>query len=215
MATTASAGQLEAARERLVRRSKHLNVATLAYNSVEGVVAVTAGLVAGSVALVGFGLDSVIELAASVTALWRLSADGDPRRRERAEYMARRVIGGLFLALAAYVAVDAGHALVRREAPSESVVGIILAALSVAVMPLLAKAKRRVALQMESGALAAEARQTSLCAYLSAILLAGLALNAAAGWWWADSVAALAMVPIIAREGIDGIRLKPHCEDCC
>jgi divalent metal cation (Fe/Co/Zn/Cd) transporter len=128
--------------------------------------------------------------------------------------MARRVIGGLFLALAGYVAIDAGRALVRREAPSESVIGIILAALSVAVMPLLAKAKRRVALQWESGALAAEAKQTSLCAYLSVILLAGLALNAVAGWWWADPVAALAMVPIIAREGFDGLRLEPHCDDC-
>ncbi len=214
MATTASVAQVAATRERLVRRSKRLNVATLAYNSLEGVVAMAAGLVAGSVALVGFGLDSVIELAASVTALWRLSAD-DPGRRERAEHMARRVIGGLFLAHAAYVAIDAGRALVRREAPSESVVGIILAALSVAVMPLLAKAKRRVALQLESGALAAEAKQTSLCAYLSVILLVGLALNAVAGWWWADPVAALAMAPIIAREGIEGVRLKPHCGDCC
>jgi divalent metal cation (Fe/Co/Zn/Cd) transporter len=202
-------------RERLVRRSARLNVATLAYNSLEGIVAIVAGFLAGSIALVGFGLDSVIELAASVTALWRLSADVDPRRRERAERLSLRVIGSLFLALAAYVAMDAGRALVRREAPSESVVGIVLAALSVVVMPLLARAKRRVALEMRSGALAAEARQTSLCAYLSVILLAGLALNAVAGWWWADPVAGLAMVPVIAHEGIEGFKAEGRCDDCC
>jgi divalent metal cation (Fe/Co/Zn/Cd) transporter len=190
-----------------------LNVATLAYNSLEGIIAIAAGSVAGSIALVGFGLDSFIELVASVTALWRLSADVDPRRRERAERVSLRVIGLLFLALAAYVAADAGRALVTREAPSESVVGIALAALSVVVMPLLARAKRGVALEMRSQALAAEAKQTSLCAYLSVILLAGLALNAVAGWWWADPVAGLAMVPIIAREGIAGLKGKV-CDEC-
>jgi divalent metal cation (Fe/Co/Zn/Cd) transporter len=202
-------------RELLVRRSVRLNVATLAYNVLEGIVAIVAGFLAGSIALVGFGLDSLIELAASVTALWRLSADIDPKRRERAERVSLRVIGSLFLALAAYVAVDAARALVRRDAPSESVVGIVLAALSVVVMPLLARAKRRVALDLRSGALAAEARQTSLCAYLSVILLAGLALNAVVGWWWADPVAGLAMVPIIAHEGIEGLKAEGGCDDCC
>ncbi len=193
-----------------------LNVATLAYNAIEGVVAIAAGVLAGSVALVGFGLDSAIELAASATALWRLRADLDPVRRERAERVALRVIGALFIALAVYVAVDAATALLGREAPSESRVGMVLAALSVAVMPLLARAKRRVALQMGSGALAAEATQTALCAYLSVILLAGLLLNATLGWWWADPAAALAMVPIIAREGIDGLRGRSACgDDCC
>src|SRR5919198_150671 len=114
--------QLSPTREALVRRSFRLNVATLAYNSLEGVVAILAGLAAGSIALVGFGLDSLIELAASVTALWRLGADLDPERRERAERVAIRAIGVLFLALAAYVAVDAAQALLRREAPSESAV---------------------------------------------------------------------------------------------
>jgi divalent metal cation (Fe/Co/Zn/Cd) transporter len=207
--------QLPDAREALVRRSFRLNVATLAYNSLEGVLAIVAGLLAGSVALVGFGLDSVVELAASLTALWRLHADLDAERRERAERVSLRVIGALFLALAVYVASDAGLALLRREAPSESVVGLVLAALSVIVMPLLARAKRQVALQMGSGALAAEAQQTSLCAYLSAILLAGLALNALLGWWWADPLAALAMVPIIAKEGIEGLRGHSACDDCC
>jgi divalent metal cation (Fe/Co/Zn/Cd) transporter len=202
-------------REALVRRSFRLNAATLAYNSLEGVIALLAGLMSGSIALVGFGLDSLIELAASLTALWRLRAERDPGRRERAERVALRVIGGLFLALAAYVAADAAQALLRREAPRESAVGIGLAALSLAVMPLLAGAKRRVAVRMGSAALAAEAGQTAICAYLSAILLGGLVLNATLGWWWADPVAALAMVPIIAREGVEGVRGRSACGDNC
>ena len=204
------------ARERdgLVRRSVRLNAATLAYNSLEGVIAIGAGLLAGSVALVGFGADSLIELAASVTALWRLRADVDAVRRERAERRSLRIIGALFLALAAYVAYDALRALTSREAPSESTVGIVLAALSLIVMPLLARAKRRVAVRMGSGALAAEAQQTALCAYLSAILLGGLILNAAVGRWWADPIAALVMVPIIAREGVEGLRGGASCGAC-
>ncbi|MDQ6888279.1 MAG: cation transporter [Gemmatimonadota bacterium] len=199
-----------------MRRSVRLNVVTLAYNSLEGVVAITAGVVAGSVALVGFGLDSVIELAASGTALWRLHADVDPARRARSERVSLRIIGVLFLALAAYVAYDAVRALALREAPSGSTVGIVLAALSLLVMPLLARAKRRVAFEMGSGALAAEAKQTSLCAYLSAILLGGLLVNAMLGWWWADPIAALAMVPIIAREGLEGMQGRSACaDDCC
>lgn len=207
-------GDVEA-RSALVRRSYRLNVVTLAYNSLEGGIALIAGVMAGSVALVGFGLDSFIELSASLTALWRLHADLDPARRERTERVSLRVIGALFLALAAYVALDAAWALLRREVPNESVAGIVIATLSVVVMPLLARAKRRVALQLGSGALLAESRQTSLCAYLSAILLGGLILNALAGWWWADPLAALTMVPIIGREGIEGVRGRSACDDCC
>lgn len=205
-------GQVDA-RGVLVRRSYRLNVITLAYNAVEGVVALIAGAVAGSIALTGFGLDSLIELAASMTALWRLRADVRPDAREHAERVSLRVIGVLFLALAAYVGIDAALALVRREEPNESLAGIIIAALSVIVMPVLARAKRRVALQLGSGALAAESEQTSLCAYLSAILLGGLLLNATLGWWWADPVAGLVMVPIIAWEGIEGVRGRSDC-DC-
>jgi len=202
-------------RAALVRRSTQLNVATLAYNSLEGVVALVAGALAGSIALTGFGLDSVIEVVASLTALWRLRADLDADRRERVERVSLRVIGALFLALAAYVAIDALWALYRHEAPTESILGILLAALSVVVMPLLARAKRRLAFQLESGALAAESEQTSLCAYLSAILLGGLVLNATVGWWFADPIAGLAMVPIIVREGINGVRGRSACGDCC
>ena len=204
-------GELQG-RAALVRRSYRLNVLTLAYNSIEGVVALVAGALAGSIALTGFGLDSLIELVASVTALWRLRADVRPDEREHAERVSLRVIGALFLALAAYVGIDAARALLRRDAPNESVLGIIIAALSVIVMPVLARAKRRVALQLGSGALAAESQQTSLCAYLSAILLGGLVLNTTLRWWWADPVAALCMVPIIAIEGVRG---RSACDDCC
>ena len=205
---------LPATRDALLRRSVRLNVLTIAYNSLEGVIALIAGALAGSVALTGFGLDSLIELTAGLTALWRLRADVDPHKRERAERISLRVIGGLFIALAAYVGIDAAWALYRREAPDESVLGIVIAALSVVVMPLLARAKRRVAFALVSGALAAESQQTSLCAYLSSILLGGLTLNALAGWWWADPVAAIAMVPIIAREGLEGLRGRSACDDC-
>jgi divalent metal cation (Fe/Co/Zn/Cd) transporter len=198
----------------LVRRGLLLNYATLGYNSLEGLIAIGAGIAAGSVALLGFGLDSLIEVSATIAALWRLHSDRDAVRRERAERVALRVIGGLFLALAVYVTADAAQALIERAAPAESVVGIVLATASLAVMPLLARAKRRVAFAMGSGALAAEARQTLFCTYLSAILLAGLLLNATVGWWWADPVAALAMVPLIAKEGVDGLRGRSACDAC-
>ena len=201
-------------RDALRRRSTRLNVATIAYNSFEGIIALIAGALAGSIALTGFGFDSLIELIASLIALWRLRRDIDPRHRDSAEGLSLRVIGALFVALAIYVAGDAAGALYRREAPNESILGLVIAALSVIVMPVLARAKRRVALALGSGALAAESQQTSLCAYLSAILLIGLALNALLGWWWADPVAALAMVPIIAREGIEGLRGRSACDDC-
>ena len=168
--------------------------------------AVGAGVFAGSAALLGFGVDSVIEVAASLTAIWRLHVDRDAARRERAERHARRLIGLSFLALAVYVAVDASAALVRHEPPAESFLGIVIAAASLVVMPVLARAKRRVAGALTSDALNAEARQTDICWYLSLILLLGLGLHAALGWWWADPVAALAMVPLIGVEGIEGVR---------
>lgn len=202
-------------RQTLVNRGLLLNYVTLGYNSLEGLIAIAAGLTAGSIALVGFGLDSVIEVSASLAALWRLYRDTDERHRARAEQATLRIVGALFLALATYVTVDATLALYTRTAPDESIVGIVLAALSLAVMPLLAREKRRVALALGSGALVAEARQTLFCTYLSAILLGGLLLNAAVGWWWADPLAALVMVPIIAKEGLEGIRGRSACANCC
>lgn len=206
-----SAPDSMALRPALVRRGLALNYITIGYNVVEAIVAIVAGVVSGSVALLGFGLDSVIEVTASGAAQWRLRADLEIERRERVERTTHRVIGWSFLALAVYVVVDSANALLRREQPERSVVGLVLLALSAVVMPILARAKRRVARAMTSRALEADAMQTSLCAYLSVIALAGVALNATLGWWWADPVAALAMVPIIAKEGVEGVRAEAHC----
>jgi divalent metal cation (Fe/Co/Zn/Cd) transporter len=203
-------------RAALVRRGLRLNYIGIGYNVLEAFVAVGVGLVAGSVALLGFGFDSVIEVTASGAAQWRLRSDLDPHRRERVERLTARIIGWSFLALALYVTLDSVNALVRRDAPERSVAGLVLLALSAAVMPVLARAKRRVARALASGALEADAMQTSLCAYLSIIALAGVGLNAVAGWWWADPVAALAMVPIIVKEGLEGVRRETLCaDDCC
>lgn len=202
-------------REDLVRRGQRLSWLTLGYNTVEGFIAIGAGLLAGSVALVGFGFDSAIELVASAAALWRLNADVNPIERERAEALTLRVVGVLFLALALYVTLDAANALLKQKAPDESTVGIVLAAASLVVMPLLARAKRKVAIALGSRALQSEAQQTQLCTYLSAILLGGLTLNAFFGWWWADPAAALVMVPIIGKEGVEALRGHDSCNDEC
>ncbi len=202
----------ESARAKAVRRGRRLEYLTVGWNSLEGFVAVAAGLTAGSIALVGFGFDSVIEVSSGVALLWRLHMDA-PEERERAERLALRLVGLSFLALAAYVAFDAAKALVRREPPEASYVGIILAALSLVVMPVLARAKRGVAAKIKSRALQADSRQTDICAYLSAILLGGLALNAGLGWWWADPFAALLMTPIIVREGVEALRGESCCGD--
>jgi divalent metal cation (Fe/Co/Zn/Cd) transporter len=204
----------EATREELVRRGIHLSYATIGYNSLEAIASLIAGLFAGSVALVGFGVDSLVEVSTSGVAQWRLRSDLDEARRAEIEAITHRIVGLCFLALAAYVAVDSGKTLWFRERPDRTIAGIVILSMSVVVMPLLARAKLRVASAMQSGALRAEARQTSLCAYLSIIALAGVLLNATLGWWWADPVAALCMVPIILSEGIDGMRARA-CEDCC
>lgn len=211
-----SATESVSTRATLVRRGLALNYLTITYNVVEAAVAIGAGIASGSVALLGFGLDSVIEVTASGAAQWRLRADLDAHRRARVERTTLRIIGWSFLALAAYVVLDSADALVHHELPERSLVGLVLLALSAIVMPILARAKGRVARAMTSRALEADAMQTSLCAYLSVIALAGVALNATLGWWWADPVAALAMVPIIAKEGVAGVRGEAHCaDDCC
>lgn len=200
----------EGARAARVRRGRLLEYLTITWNLLEGFVAVGSGLIAGSIALVGFGVDSFIESLSGAALLWRLHLD-DLERRERSERVALKLVGVSFLVLAAYVGCDAVKSLIYREPPKVSHVGIALAALSLCVMPLLAHAKREVAAQINSRALQADSRQTDLCAYLSAILLGGLLLNAGFGWWWADSVAALVMTPIIAKEGVEALRS----ETCC
>ena len=197
----------------LVRRGRWLEYFTIGYNSLEGLIAVGAGLIAGSIALVGFGFDSLIEVTSGSILLWRLLADVDEARRERIEAISLRLVGVCFVVLAIYVTYDSVKSLIRREVPEESVVGIILASVSLVIMPLLVRAKRKVARSIISGALMADSKQTELCTYLSAILLAGLLLNALLGWWWADPVAALVMVPIIAREGLEALRGETCCDE--
>lgn len=204
----------DAPRAALVRRGLLLNYATIAYNCVEAIVALVSGFLAGSVALVSFGFDSVIEVTASGAGQWRLRADVDPVRRARVERISHRIIGWSFVALAVYVLLDSAETLWRREHPRPTVTGLILLCLSVVVMPLLARLKKGVAIELGSRAMVSEAAQTSLCAYLSVIALAGVGLNAWLGWWWADPLAAILMVPIIAREGVEGIRGEAPCDDC-
>jgi len=181
--------------------------ATLAYNVVEAGVALWAGDRARSIALVGFGLDSLIECAAAAVLLWHLGAERrgiDAEQIESRERMVHRFVGVTFFLLAAYVVAQAGWTLWRQRPPGESVVGIVLACASLVVMPLVSWGKLRAAREIGSRALAAEAKETLACSYLSLCLLIGLVLNAAAGWWWADPVAALLMVPWLVREGREG-----------
>lgn len=198
-------------RREALRRGRHLEYLTIGWNVVEAGVSIAAGVVAGSTALIGFGIDAGIESASGATLLWRLQ---DSEHAEAREEIALKLVGVSFLLLAAWVAYDAVHTLLSRSAPDASPAGIVIASLSLVVMPWLAWRKRRVALLLSSRALQADSRQTSLCAYLSAILLGGLTLNALLGWWWADPVAALIMVPIIANEGVEALRGE-RCDDGC
>jgi len=202
-------------RANLVRRGRRLEYFTIAYNSLEGLIALVAGLMAGSIALVGFGFDSLIEVTSGAALVWRLHSDADESRRERLEAITLRTVGVCFLLLAAYVSYDSIKSLIWREHPRESIPGIVLAIASLIVMPLLVRAKRKVARGINSAALMADSKQTELCTYLSAILVGGLLLNALLGWWWADPVAALIMVPIILKEGIEGLRGETCCDEGC
>ena len=197
----------------LVIRGRRLEYLTVAWNSFEAAVALASGLMAGSIALVGFGLDSVIETASACILLWALSAKRNPLQRERTERAAQRWVGVTFLLLAAYVTFESLRGLWTRQHTERSLPGILIAIAAIIVMPMLARAKRRVAQQLASGALTADSRQADFCAWLSAILLIGLLLDRVLGWWWADPAAALVMAPIIAREGVLGVQGKA-CDDC-
>jgi divalent metal cation (Fe/Co/Zn/Cd) transporter len=202
----------EPPRPDLVKRGQGLEYFTIAYNSLEGLIAIVAGIIAGSIALVGFGFDSVIEVTSGAALLWRLHADMDEERRERVELLTLRIVGVCFLALALYVAYDAVSSLTAHELSERSIPGILLAVASLIVMPLLARRKRKVAQGIGSKAMRADAKQTEFCTYLSAILLGGLLLNAVFGWWWADPLAALLMVPFITKEGIEALRGDTCCD---
>jgi divalent metal cation (Fe/Co/Zn/Cd) transporter len=199
------------ARQAEAHRGKLLEYFTVIWNGLEGIVAVVAGTLAGSISLLGFGIDSFIEVTSGATLLWRMSVDADIESREKNEKLSLRIVGFCFLVLALYITYSAISDLIRRTAPEHSIPGIVLACVSLIVMPILSRAKKRVGCALNSAAMKADARQTDFCVYLSAILLAGLVLNFALGWWWADPVAALIMVPVIAKEGIDGIRVRACC----
>jgi len=193
-----------------------LVVATMAYNVIEAVVALWGGAEANSIALVGFGLDSIIESVAAGALLWRLRVEAGGANGERVELAERRVhqiVGGTFILRALYVTGQGGWTLWQQAAPEESVVGIVLALASLIVMPLVSWGKLRAAREIGSAALRAEAKETLACSYLSFALLLGLLANAAAGWWWADPVAALLMVPWLVKEGREGLRGEVCCND--
>ena len=199
-------------RQVLAERGRRLEYFTIGWNTLEGLIAVAAGAIAGSISLVGFGVDSFIEVTSGVALLWRMSVDSDGLKRERVEVITLRVVGACFIALAVYVAYEAITDLVQRKSPEHSIAGIVLACVSLIVMPLLSRAKRRVGSALKSKAMKADAKQTEFCTYLSAVLLTGLLLNAGWGLWWADPVAALVMVPIIAREGVDDLLGDTCCD---
>lgn len=193
--------------EPLRRRAILLEYFTVGWNTLEAVVALVAGIAASSIALVGFGLDSVIETASGVTLLWRFKQRG--LEEQEAEARAAKLVGLTFFALAAYVGYEAVEDLRLRRAPEFSLPGFILAIVSLIVMPVLGLAKRRLARLLKSRALAADGMETLLCSYLSATLLLGLALNWRLGWWWADPAAALAMTLFMIREGLEAFSSEP------
>jgi len=199
-------------REIIARRGKRLEYFTIAWNCLEGIAALIAGTLAGSISLVGFGIDSFIEVTSGATLLWRMAVDSNEQTRERNERISLRIVGVCFLVLAAYIAYESLSNLIERRPAERSIPGIVLASVSLIVMPMLSHAKKEVGRKLGSGAMNADARQTDFCAYLSGVLLVGLLFNAVLRWWWADPVAALIMVPIIAKEGVEGVRGKA-CRD--
>jgi len=201
------------ARAAVAQRGRKLEYFAITWNAIEGVLAIAIGAIAGSISLVGFGLDSFIEVMSGAALLWRMSVDADEERRELNERRALRIVGVCFLLLAAYISYESGEDLMFKHAPEHSLPGIILACVSLLVMPILSREKRRVGRDLNSVAMLADSRQTDFCAYLSAILVVGLVLNALFNFWWADPIAALSMVPLIAREGIEALRGK-KCADC-
>jgi divalent metal cation (Fe/Co/Zn/Cd) transporter len=203
--------ELATTRTTIAERGKRLEYFTIAWNSLEGLVALIAGVIAGSISLVGFGIDSFIEVTSGSVLLWRMSVDADEQSRERNEKLSLRVVGICYVALAAYVGYESASDLLSRKQPEHSIPGIVLACISLVVMPLLSRAKKKVGHELGSAAMHADAKQTDFCVYLSLILLAGLLLNAGLGWWWADPLAGLIMVPIMAKEGVDGMRTRACC----
>ncbi|HEV7673950.1 MAG TPA: cation transporter [Candidatus Angelobacter sp.] len=199
----------------IAQRGKRLEYVTIGWNSLEGLGALATGMIAGSISLVGFGVDSFIEVTSAVALLWRLSVIGDEEGREKNERVALKIVGSCFLGLSVYIAYASISGLLQKQAPDHSIAGIVVACAALVAMPLLSRAKKQIGKQLGSGAMVADAKQADFCVYLSAILLVGLILNATVGWWWADPVAALVMTPIIAKEGLDALQGKTCCEIGC
>ncbi|MGW3725386.1 cation transporter [Streptomyces sp. NPDC000851] len=208
--TAISLGPSPARRDALARRIRLLVAATITYNVIEAIVAITAGTLASSTALIGFGLDSVIEVSSAAAVAWQFSAT-DHAVREAREKVTLRIIAVSFFVLAAYVTVDAARALAGTGEAERSIPGIVLAALSVVVMPFLSAAQRRAGRELGSASAVADSKQTLLCTYLSAVLLVGLVLNATLGWSWADPIAALIIAAIAVKEGRDAWQGKGCC----
>ncbi|MFG2022947.1 cation transporter [Streptomyces sp. NPDC048825] len=208
--TAISLGPPPARRDVLARRIRLLVAATITYNVIEAIVAITAGTLASSTALIGFGLDSVIEVSSAAAVAWQFSAR-EHAGREARERTTLRIIAVSFFALAAYVTVDAVRALAGTGEAERSIPGIVLAALSLAVMPFLSAAQRRAGRELGSASAVADSKQTLLCTYLSAVLLVGLVLNATLGWSWADPIAALVIAAIAIKEGRDAWQGKGCC----
>ena len=202
-------------RAQLVRRSRALAWFTIAWNTIEGAVGVLSGLAAGSVALIGFGVDSYVEVFAGAVIIWRLSKErhGDAVS-EAAERRAVRIIAATFAALAVGIAVESVRKLITSDQPDPSSVGIALTIVSLAIMPALARAKRRVGEQLGSRAVTADATQTTLCVWLSAIVLGGLVANAVLGWWWADPIAAFGVVYVAGQEAREHWQAD-QLDECC
>ena len=202
-------------RNAAVARQRWLTTVTIGWNSLEGVVAIAAGIAAGSVSLIGFGLDSGIEVSAALILAWRLAQERRTGCKQDVDKRAQRLIAVSFAALALYVGVESIRDLAMADRPDESPVGIVLAALSLVVMPFLARAKRRLAPLMGSRAVDAEAKQTLLCAFLSGALLVGLSANAALGWWWADPLAGLFIAGAAGYETVNTWRADSLEDTCC
>ena len=202
-------------REGAVVRQKWLTAATIGWNGVEGVVAIAAGLAAGSVSLIGFGLDSGIEVSAALILAWRLAQERRTGCKLDADRRAQRLIAISFAVLAVYVGVESARDLALADRPEASLVGIVMAALSLVTMPLLARAKLRLAPMMGSRAVQAEAKQTILCALMSGALVVGLSANALLKWWWADPVAGLFIAAAAAYETVNTWRAESLEDTCC